>query len=59
MVVFKAGIHAHLPVFLVTSPTHFDRNEVSEERNVSLQIDNEKYSQTAPSHTLLGVYRSC
>lgn len=44
MVVFKAGVHAYLPVFLVTSPTHFDRNEVSEERNVSLQIDNEKYS---------------
>lgn len=27
--VFKAGMH--LSVFLFTSPTHFDRNEVSED----------------------------
>lgn len=45
--------------FLPMPPTHQDRNESSEERNLAIREDHEKYSKTAPFHTIVGVYSSC
>lgn len=59
MIVFKAKMHAHLPIFLFTSPTHLHRNKISKEKSQSLQVDNEKYLQTGTSHTSVGVHRNC
>lgn len=48
----------HTSIFPSPSPSHYDHNETSEERNLSIRVDYEKYSKTASAETVVDVYRS-
>lgn len=59
MIVLNVEMCIHSSTFLSIPPAHSDRIETLVGRNLSLRVDYEKYSKTAPSYDVFGVYSSC